>query len=69
MGHRINVWVQRLLIPVFAIAAMVLMHEFSVFKTVVILLPIFAALMLILIIVDPGPRTKAFVDSVRNRTR
>jgi hypothetical protein len=69
MGQRINVWVQRLLIPAFVMAALVLMHEFSVFKTLIILLPIFVALMLILIIVDPGPRTKAFVDSVRNRTR
>jgi len=50
-------------------AALVLMHEFSVFKTFAILLPIFAALMLMLIIVDPGSRTKALVDSVRNRTR
>jgi len=50
-------------------AVIVLMHEFSVFKTLIILLPIFAALMLILIFVNPGPRTKAFVDSVRNRTR
>jgi hypothetical protein len=69
MGHRINVWVQRLLLPAFVMATLVLMHEFRVFKTLVILLPIFAALMLILMIADPGPRTQAFLDSVKNRTR
>ena len=51
------------------LAVLVLIHQFSVFKTLVILLPIFAALMLVLIAVDPGPRTKAFVDSLRNRIR
>jgi hypothetical protein len=70
MGHRFNVWAQRLLAPAFVIAAWILFHfGFSGLKTVAVLLPIYIAVMLGLIMVDPGPRTKAFVESLRNRAR
>jgi hypothetical protein len=69
MGHRINVWIQRLLTPVFVIAALILLRfGFSGVNALAILLPIFCALMLLLIVLDPGPRAKAFLESLRNRS-
>jgi hypothetical protein len=68
MGHRINEWVQKLLVPCLAITAMALAHfGFGVLKIVAIISPIFIVLMLFLIAVDPGPRTKGFVEGLRNR--
>lgn len=70
MGHRFNVWVQRLLAPGFVIAAWILFHfGFTGLKTVVVLLLIYVALMFVLIVVDPGPRARALVESLRNRAR
>jgi hypothetical protein len=70
MGHPINAWVQRLLVPSAVIATLVLLHfGFGVLKALAILLPIFGVLMLFLIAVDPGPKTKGFVEGLRNRLR
>jgi hypothetical protein len=70
MGHRINVWVQRLVAPVAVIATMVLLHfGFGILKAFVVIVPIFAVIMLFLIAVDPGPRAKEFVEGLRNRWR
>ena len=70
MGHSINEWVQRLLAPSLAIVTMVLLgFGFGVAKTLAVILPIFVLLMLFLIAVDPGPRTKKFVEGLRNRLR
>lgn len=68
MGHRINVWVQRLLAPGFAVAGMILIGlGLGAYKILAILLPSFVAVMVLLIVLDPGPRAKAFVESLRHR--
>jgi hypothetical protein len=68
MGHRINLWVQRLVAPVAAIAAMLLLHfGFGILKALIVIVPIFGVIMLFLIAVDPGPRAKEFVEGLRNR--
>jgi hypothetical protein len=70
MGHRINVWIQRLLVPCAVIASMALLHfGFGVLKTVAVMLSIFVVLMLCMIAVDPGPRAKGFVEGLRSRLR
>ena len=70
MGHRINVWIQRLFVPCTSIAAVALRHfGFGVLRTVVITVSIAVVLMLVMIAVDPGPRAKGFVDGLRNRLR
>ena len=70
MGHRTNEWVQRLLAPVAAIATVALLHfGFGLLKTLAIILPIFAVLMLFLIAIDPGPRAKGFVEGLKSRLR
>jgi hypothetical protein len=70
MGHRINVWVQRLLGPIATIATLALLHfGFGVLKTLAIILPMFGVLILFMIAVDPGPRAKEFVEGLRNRLR
>jgi hypothetical protein len=70
MGHRINEWIQRLLVPVGVTAAMVMLYlGFGVWRTLAILLPVFGLLMLVMIIVDPGPRAKEFVDGLKSRFR
>jgi len=49
---------------------MVLAHfGFGVLKIVAIILPIFIALMLFLIAVDPGPKARGFVQGLKNRLR
>ncbi len=70
MGHRINVWVQRLMVPGAVITTLALLHfGFGIPKVLAIILPIFVGLMLVLIAVDPGPRAKEFVERLRNRLR
>jgi hypothetical protein len=70
MGRSVNVWVQRFLVPCFAIAAMALAHfGFGARKMVTIIVPIYVVLMLLLIVVDPGPRARGFVEGLRERLR
>jgi hypothetical protein len=70
MGHRVNEWIQRLLVPVCGIVAITLLHlGFGVRGTVATLLPLFGVLILAMIIVDPGPRTKGFVEGLKSRLR
>ena len=70
MGHRINVWVQRLVVPSAAIATVELRHfGFGLLKTLAIILPIFGVTLIFLIAVDPGPRAKEFVEGLKNRLR
>ena len=70
MGHRINIWVQKLLVPCLAIIAIALLHfGFSILKIMAMISAIFIVLMTFLIAVDPGPRAKGFVDGLRNRLR
>jgi len=70
MGHRVNVWLQRLLAPGFAVTALIFLHfGFGALKVLALLLPLFIVLMIVLILLDPGPRAKAFVESLRNHPR
>ena len=70
VGHDINKWIQRLLVPGFAVAPMVLLHlGFRIWRVLAILSPIFAALMLTMIVLDPGPRAKPLIDGLKSRFR
>jgi hypothetical protein len=70
MGHRMNEWIQWLLVPGFAISTILLMHlGFSVWRTLTIVLPLFVILMFVMVVVDPGPRAKGFVEGLKNRLR
>jgi len=70
MGHRVNEWIQRLLVPVCAITAITLMQlGYSVRRTLEILIPLFGVLILVMVVVDPGHRTKGFVEGLKNRLR
>jgi hypothetical protein len=70
MGHQINVWVQRFFVPCTVIAAVVLLHfHVGVLKIVAVTVSISVMLMLVMIAADPGPRTKGFVDGLKNRLR
>ena len=69
MAHRINIWIQRLVTPILVAAALVLLRfGFTPVKTAAILLPVFCLVMLFLIFLDPGPKAKRFVESLRNRS-
>ena len=70
MGHRVNEWIQRLIAPSGDIAAVVLLHfGFGFWRILAILLPVFSMLMFLAIIIDPGPKAKAFVEGLKNRLR
>jgi uncharacterized membrane protein len=70
MGHRINVSIQRLSLPGCVVAALVLQHRgFGFGRILVILFPIFGALMLVSIFLNPGPRAKGFVEGLKSRFR
>jgi hypothetical protein len=70
MGHRINVWIQRLLVPVAVVATLVMLRwGLGVLWTLAVVLPILAALMLVMVVVDPGPRAKGFVEGLKSRFR
>ncbi len=70
MGHSINEWIGGLIVPVGVVAAMTLLHlGFSVWRTLAILLPVLGALMLVMIVADPGPKAKGFVDGLKSRFR
>jgi len=62
MEHRINVWIQRLVVPCAAIPTVELRHfGFALLKTLAIILPIFGVAMILLIAVAPDPRAEEFV--------
>jgi hypothetical protein len=68
MAHRINEWIQRLLIPVCVMAAILLLRlGFSAWRTLAIVSPMFGVLILVMIVLDPGPRTKGFVAGLKSR--
>jgi len=70
MGHRINVWIQILLVPMGVASAFVMRHlGFGVWRMLTILLPIFGLLMLATIVADPGPRAKGFVEGLKRHFR
>jgi len=70
MGHRLNLLVQRSLVPCLVVAMMVLLHlGYSAWRTAAILLPIFGVLMLAMIFMDPGPRAKGFVEGLKSHFR
>jgi hypothetical protein len=70
MGHRINVWIQKLIVPAGAVAALVMRHQgFGVWRILIILLPVLALLMLVMIATDPGPRAKSFMEGLKSRFR
>ena len=70
MGQRINGWIPYLFMNVITIATLVLLHfGFSALKTVAIVLPICGVFALVMIAVSPGPRTKDFVEGLKNRFR
>jgi hypothetical protein len=70
MRHRINEWIQRLVIPIVAIAAFVLLRiGFNLSRILLILGSFLIAAMLAMVLVDPGPRTKGFVEGIKSRFR
>jgi hypothetical protein len=79
MGHRINEWIQRLIVLGAVIATLPLSHlGLSVLKTLAIVLPIASVLMLSSILLDPGPTANLWKGSricfasaspTRNRTK
>jgi hypothetical protein len=70
VGHRLNLWIQRLLIPVLVVTAIALFRLGSGFwRSLVILAPILIASMAVMVLVDPGPRTKGFVEGLKSRFR
>jgi len=70
MGHRINAWIQRLLAPVSVVATFLMLHlGFGVWRTLAILMPIFAMLMLAMVVANPGPRAKGLVEGLKSRFR
>jgi hypothetical protein len=70
MRHRINEWIQRLVVPILAIAAFVLLRiGFNLSRILLILGSFLIAAMLAMVLVDPGPRTKGFVEGIKSRFR
>jgi len=70
MRHRINEWIQRLVIPILAIAQFVLLRiGFNLSRILLILGSFLIAAMLAMVLVDPGPRTKGFVEGIKSRFR
>jgi hypothetical protein len=70
MGHRTNVWIQRSLVPAGVVATFVMRHlGFGVWRTLIILLPIFALLVILMLVAEPGPRAKGFVEGLKSRFR
>jgi hypothetical protein len=68
MGHRINEWIQRLLIPVCVIAAILLLRlGFSAWRTLAIVMPLFGVLILVMVVLDPGPKMRGFVAGLKSR--
>jgi hypothetical protein len=70
MGHRINKWLQRLLVPACVIATITLLHlGFTVRWTLAILLLLFGLASVGMIIAEPGHRTKGFAEGLKSRLR
>jgi hypothetical protein len=70
MGHRINEWVRRLMVPVCGVATLTLLHSgVSVRRALAIVLTLCGAMILVCIGVDPGHRTKGLVEGLKNRLR
>jgi hypothetical protein len=70
MGHRINTWVSRLLVPFAAVAAMTMMGlGLGIWKTIAIVLPVVGLAMVVMTIADPGPRAKELIDELKSRLR
>jgi len=70
MGHRVNIWIQRLLGPIVVVGVMVLRWTgFTFLRTVVILVPFLGILTVVMVLVDPGPRAKGFVEGLKTRFR
>jgi len=70
MRHRINEWIQRLVIPILAIAPFVLLRiGFNLSRILLILGSFLIAAMLAMVLVDPGPRTKGFVEGFKSHFR
>ena len=68
MSHRANEWIQRLLAPLCVIVAVILVQlGVGLWRTVATILSLFCALVLVTIVVDPGPKTKGFVEVLRSR--
>jgi uncharacterized membrane protein len=70
MGHRVNEWIQWLLIPVLVVTAIALfLLGFGFWKALVILAPILIASMAVMVLVNPGPRAKGFVEGLKTHFR
>jgi hypothetical protein len=70
MGHCINAWIQRLLVPAGVVAIFVMLHlGFGVRRTLAILVPIFAMLTLAMVVTNPGPRAKGLMEGLKSRFR
>jgi len=70
MGHRMNVWIQRLLVPGFIVATFGMrLLGFGVWRSLAILVPVLGLLVVVMIVADPGPRAKGFVEGLKSRFR
>ncbi len=70
MGHRMNVWIQRALVPAVVVATFLMRHlGFGTWRILIIVLPIFATLTIFMIVADPGPRAKKVVEGLKSRLR
>jgi hypothetical protein len=67
MGHRMNVWIQRLLVPGFIAATFGMrLLGFGVWRSLAILVPVLGLLVVVMIVADPGPRAKGFVEGLKS---
>ena len=67
MGHRLNVWIQRLLAPIGVMTVLILRRVgYGIAKTVAVALAVGAVLMIIATVADPGPKAKELVAKLKN---
>jgi tellurite resistance protein TehA-like permease len=70
MRHRINQWIQRLIVPGMVITGLILQHlGFGIVKTLSTVAILSAVLLLFATIVDPGPSTRQLWESLRHRNK
>lgn len=70
MGRRLNKWIQRLLVPACVLIALTLVRVgVTVRWTVAILLLLFGLAGVAMVVADPGPKAKGFVERMKNGMR
>lgn len=69
MGHRIDIWIQRLLVPIAAILAMLLWHfGLGIRRLSGIIVVVVGLALFLTVVLDPGPKAKEAFSRFRNRT-